>query len=319
VKKLTSLLTRLGSLGGYVLGTVYSILPTPGITRPIFIIGCGRSGTTILGTALSKHRHVTYLNEPRHLWFSAYPETDIWTRKAHSRNGKLVLTAADVDCRKSEKLGRHFRFATIISRKPVLIEKLPINNFRLRFIHQIFPDARFIHIYRNGLEVARSIEKQSEKGRWFGADSYKWDRLVEYALSRDDTNRLPELCSSYFDRGLLEWRLSTEAAVEFLHHLADDVFFELKYDELIDDPVNTISRTIEFIGIDDDSSVKAFASNNIFRRTSKLGQCEVSKKEQILGGRLLPLSMDEVNGLTKRSPETRIREESQFGDSSRFF
>ncbi|MDK2847172.1 MAG: hypothetical protein PWP34_525 [Desulfuromonadales bacterium] len=52
------------------------------------------------------------------------PETDIWTAKAHARNGKLFLTEAD---------------------------------------------ARFIHIYRNGLEVARSIEKASEKGGWFGS------------------------------------------------------------------------------------------------------------------------------------------------------
>ncbi|MBN1225030.1 MAG: sulfotransferase [Candidatus Aminicenantes bacterium] len=42
--------------------------------------------------------------------------------------------------------------------KPVLIEKLPINNFRLNLILRIFPDARFIHIYRNGLEVARSMD-----------------------------------------------------------------------------------------------------------------------------------------------------------------
>ena len=154
-------------------GTDNSIIPFQGITRPIFIIGCGRSGTTIFGTALSKHKKITYLNEPRHLWFSAYPETDIWTPKAHSRNGRLVLTFADVEGRKSRKLSQLFRFETIKTGRPILIEKLPINNFRLSFIHKIFPDARFIHIYRNGIEVARSIEKRSVRGNWFGANSYK--------------------------------------------------------------------------------------------------------------------------------------------------
>jgi hypothetical protein len=153
---------------------IYSKLPFPGISHPLFIIGCGRSGTTILGRSLSEHRKITYLNEPRHLWFSAFPETDIWTAKAHARNGKLFLTEADADPQKGKKLSRFFRFETIINRKPVLIEKLPINNFRLHFIRQIFPDARFIHIYRNGLEVARSIEKASEKGGCFGSGCYKW-------------------------------------------------------------------------------------------------------------------------------------------------
>ncbi len=295
------LLRKLRNVGGDITRTVYSTLPFQGISRPVFIIGCGRSGTTIFGTALSKHRYVTYLNEPRHLWFSAYPETDIWTPKAYSRNGKLVLAAADVEHRKSKKISRLFRFETIKSRRPVLIEKLPINNFRLNFIHQIFPDARFIHVYRNGLEVARSIEKLSEGGGWFGAKSYKWDKLVEYALSRDDTNNLPALCSTYFDKGLLEWRLSTEAAVEFLRYLPDDAFFELKYYELIEYPVNTTSQVFEFIGIDDDSEVKNFVSENLVRRTSKLEQCKVSEKEQILGGKLLPLSMDGGKGLTRRS------------------
>lgn len=161
-------------VGTTILREIYSILPFPGVTRPIFIIGCGRSGTTILGRALSKHKNITYLNEPHHLWFSAYPETDFWTPKAHSRGGKLLLTKADFSHRKSKKLSRLFKFETFIQRGPVLVEKLPINNFRLEFIRCIFPDARFIHIYRNGLEVARSIEKLSNRGEWFGANAYKW-------------------------------------------------------------------------------------------------------------------------------------------------
>ena len=153
-------------------------------------------------------------------------------------------------------------------------------------------------IYRNGLEVARSIEKICNKGGWFGANSYKWDMLVEYALSRDDTHNLPALCSSYFDKGLLEWRLSTESAVEFLRDLRDDTFFEFSYDQLIQYPVNTISQVLEFIGLDE-SGVKEFVWRNLARKTSRLEQRELSEKEKILGGMLLPFSM-ESKGLARR-------------------
>jgi len=283
-----------------VLRFIYSELPSPGITRPIFILGCGRSGTTIFGTALSKHRDICYLNEPRHLWFSAYPETDIWTPNASSRNGRLFLSESDADYKKSNKLSRLFRFETIINRKPVLIEKLPINDFRLQFIYRIFPDARFIHIYRNGLEVARSIEKANKNGDWFGENYYKWCKLVEYSSQREDVHDFPTLCTTDFNKGLFEWRLSTEAVVEFRSYLSDDSFFELNYRELIDHPGETMSQVLEFIGICNDPNVDEFISCNLVRKSRQIGLDEISEKEQILGGRLLPLSMDGENSLTNR-------------------
>jgi hypothetical protein len=276
---------------------IYSTLPFPGISCPVFIIGCGRSGTTILGKSLSEHKKITYLNEPRHLWFSAYPETDIWTSKAHLRNGKLALTEADSDVRKSKKLSRLFRFMTIEKKRPILVEKLPINNFRLDFIQKIFPDARFIHIYRNGLEVARSIEKACEKGGWFGANSYKWDMLAKYARNNDDTRDLPELCTTYHDKGLLEWRLSTESAVAFLRSVPETAFVEVNYDEFIDNPIKTISKLVDFIGIDRDPDVEDFVSDKVTRRSGKLGSETISEKDKIIGGNLLQLSVDGGLGL----------------------
>src|SRR5690349_9110008 len=127
-------------------------LPIQGCRDPVFIVGCGRSGTTALGTALSKHRQIAYLNERRHLWFAAYPETDIWTTHAACRKGKLVLTAADADVTRSERLRRLFRCHAMLAGRPLVVEKLPINAFRLEFLQAVFPEARYIHIYRNGLE-----------------------------------------------------------------------------------------------------------------------------------------------------------------------
>jgi len=283
-----------------ILGNIYSSFPFPGIKNPVFVIGCGRSGTTILGISLSKHPKITYLNEPRHLWFSAFPETDIWTSKAHSRNGKLALTEADFDFRKGKKLSRLFRFMTIVKRRPVFVEKLPINNFRLKFIKKIFPDARFIHIYRNGQEVARSIEKASENGKWYGANSYKWNMLVNYARNNDDTKDLPELCATYYDKGLLEWRLSTEAAVAFLRSVPETVFIEINYDEFIINPVETISSLMEFIGVNRDPNAVSFVSVAVTRKSSKLRSVTISEKDQIIGGNLLSLSADGGKGLTRR-------------------
>jgi hypothetical protein len=171
----------------------------------------------------------------------------------------------------------------------------------LNFIHQIFPDARFIHIYRNGLEVARSIAKASERGEWFAAHSYKWDLLVDYARNHDDTKTLPTVCTSYHDKGLLEWRLSTEAAVAFLRRVPDDAFFEIHYDEFVDDPTEAIAEILEFLNVERDPDVDAFVSRRVARRSIILNSENVSEKERMIGGNLLRLSMYEKKGLTRHS------------------
>ncbi len=277
----------------------YSIFPFKKINSPIFIIGCGRSGTTIFGRTLSWHRDVTYLNEPRELWFSAYPKTDIWTPKAPSRKGKLALTATDTRYWRSNKLSHLFYLETVSNGAPVFIEKLPINNFRLNFIYKIFPDARFIHIYRNGIEVAKSIEKLSDKGGWFGANAFKWDKLAEYAESRSDTVGLATMCTDNFDKGLLEWRLSTEAAVSFLQGLPNASFFEFKYDALVENPVETIANVLNFIDVETDEKVNQFVEDKLARRTKKRDDFTLSEKHKILGGSLLSRSMSENVNLTK--------------------
>lgn len=273
-------------------GEVLAMLPFNGIRHPVFIIGCGRSGTTILGNSLAKHPEITYLNEPRQIWFAAYPETDIWTRKAAARSGKVVLTEADAVQTKSTKLSRLFRLATIITGKPVLIEKLPINSFRLKFINNIFPDARFIHIYRSGLEVAESMAKASLRGKWFSSNTYKWEQLIQLASSQQDTYGLAGLCESYFDRGLLEWRLSMKAVSDFLRKMPEDLYCEVSYDEFVDQPVVTINRLLAFIGLREDEQLNNFVLNSVSRKSGKMGLDDLTEKARIIGGELLLRSIE---------------------------
>lgn len=40
-------------------------------------MGSGRSGTTLLGTILSIHRQIGFLNEPKALWHSVFGQEDI--------------------------------------------------------------------------------------------------------------------------------------------------------------------------------------------------------------------------------------------------
>ena len=278
------------------------LIPEKKIKCPIFILGCGRSGTSILGITLAMHSKVTFLNERRDLWFSAYPETDIWTNKAAERNGKIILTSENTDNKKSKKLHKLFWLETIMPERPVFIEKLPINNFRLDFINSIFPDALYVHIYRNGLEVAKSIEKIADTGRWFGKskEKYKWKQLVDITKKKNQHRPLSELCTNNFEKGLLEWRLSTEATVNFLNNLPKNRFVEISYADFMSKPSEVIEGLFSFIGVDNEAEVVNFVNRNISRRSKKIERDFITEKERIIGGDLLKISIDNKVGLSKQ-------------------
>jgi hypothetical protein len=279
---------------------IVSRLPIDGERRPIFIVGCGRSGTSILGTALSKHPQIAYLNEPRHLWFAAYPQTDIWTNRAAARGGRLTLTAQDADECRSIRMRRLFRFAALRARRPIVVEKLPVNSFRLEFLRAVFPEARFVCIYRNGLEVARSIAADARPKNWFGVNGYKWNELKQLARSATETCHFPEACETDVQRGLLEWRLSTEAMVEFVRSLPHESFCELSYAALVENPEATLNRVLEFIGTAQDAEVTDFVHRAIRRRGMALRLTDATPLERAIGGPMLASSFV-LDALSKRA------------------
>jgi hypothetical protein len=254
------------------------------LTRPVFIVGCGRSGTTILGQLLNHHPRLIYLNEPRHLW-AFEPRTDVWTDQAKERGGRLFLDADDVIPENAEKI--IYAFTEVANRKPKarLVEKLPINSFRIGFINHIFPDALFIHLLRNGLDVARSIGRKAQNEAWYGHKDYKWDLLVDYAESQG----LGELArSAEFDlflRGLLEWRLSVTTAKESLAKLPAEQHIEIRYENLLTQPETTISQLETFIGIPAFPDTHEFAQKTLEERNTN--QITLLPRMDVIAGDLL--------------------------------
>lgn len=221
------------------------------IHRPIFLLGCGRSGKTTLGKVLSFHPLITFLDErSRAYWIASYPQTDIWSERAKLRGGQLSLSDEDASNGASLKLRCLFRFATVMARKPVLVHSLAVNNFRLPFIDAIFPDALYVHIFRNGVDVAESIKERADHEKWYGHDDYKWRQLTELASRRAETAALLPLCGSNFERGLLEWRLGLDAIDAFVGTISRDRFFEISYEDLVLAPVETVHRMLSFVGLD---------------------------------------------------------------------
>ena len=242
----------------------------------VFLTGCGRSGTTILGQLLQRHPDVAYLNDRFDLWIDVLPRADIWGfsqqfSQGADRPGAIELTAHDLDepgVRDAiEVIRKRFEKERADDRAnaPILIEKLAINNFRLGFLHAAFPEAAFINIIRHGVEVATSIARKIELGEWFGDDDRKWTLLCEHA-DHVGLGELARTCESPLERGLLEWHMSVDAASTFFSSSYSVHALHVTYEQLLSDPGGMATTLSEFLGSTDDAGMRDWAMTHIKRK-----------------------------------------------------
>jgi hypothetical protein len=262
-------------------------LPWLQLEKPIFILGCGRSGTTIIGKSLSYHPDVAYMNEPRRLWSECYPETDIWSQNSKVVCGRMVLTDMDVKESKTKKLKALLEYEMRRVNARVLVEKTPVNNYRTSFIQAMFPQAKYICIFRNGLEVARSIEKIAARGLWFGYNDYKWNEILSTAQKLGVYPDLVGFPRDDFERGLLEWRVSNEMLLSFLNVMPTSRYLSFTYSQYVEDPVNIIRKVLKFIKLKDSADVTEFLRKNVSRKTKKRDCDHVTERNAVIGGELL--------------------------------
>ena len=211
---------------------------------PVFIIGCGRSGTTILGKTLSRHPKIKYLNERRDLWHEAYPEFNIWDE--NNKQSILYATEKNVIQKNNEKIHDLFEKEQQLDRNSILLEKLPINNFRLKFLHASFPKAKYIYLTRNGLESSLSIERKIEKKNWFVGN--KLPLLIEFG--KQNNYPIKENISTNIEKAMWEWKISIDQSDLFFKNLASESFIHLSYEDLVDKSEECVKQILEFLNLD---------------------------------------------------------------------
>lgn len=230
-----------------------------GLPPPAFIFACGRSGTTLLGRLLGAHPDVAYLREPYHSWATIDPALDV--TNLHARGpARLWWDASDV----SDAI--RTRFARLIlgererAGRPLLVEKTPHNAYRLGFLEALtMGRARFIHIVRDGVDVARSIERlamnqpyrmagRADYNQWWGSNELKWKRLAEEGPARGhfSAGEVARLATQA-QRGAYEWLTSLGEADRWRPVLCERLL-EVTYRELTCDPDATLRRIAAHIG-----------------------------------------------------------------------
>lgn len=246
------------------------------VTQPIIIIGTHRSGTTFLGQVLDQHPDTAYWEEPRHVW--VYGNT-------YKHDDKL--TKADL----TPKILRHIRkeFAKYLARsgKPRLLEKTPSNCLRLEVVHEAFPDARFVHIYRDGRAVVRStreVNTGTPDAQWIfkrllGMPVWEWPSLVPRAFRTFGAKFLGGKMSMWgpLPPGWREWaehdpqhvllakqwRYTLEPVLEFRETLPEGQWLDMRYEDFMREPEARCREILAFCGLSESEEVLSYVRKTV--------------------------------------------------------
>lgn len=133
------------------------------VKNPVFLIGCFRSGTSLLAHLLGLHRDIAEWSEANEVldpvWYPWRPENQKRYPLEYDPYTFTEQWWQDMAPRQQE-IRAKFGAYQWLRGKTHFLNKSPYNTFRLPQLLEIFPDARFIHIYRDGRAVAFSHAKK---------------------------------------------------------------------------------------------------------------------------------------------------------------
>lgn len=206
------------------------LLPLGTELRPerwIFVVGCYNSGTTVLSRILACHPEVAGLPDEGVFYTDAlpYPEQYGWTRLWYRCYDQVRLEPWQLPPGVITRIKKQWSLS-FGTRRANLVEKSVVNTARTPFLQEHFQPAHFVYLVRDGYAVAEGIRRKARPGAW-GNPEYR----EHYPIG---------VCAE-------QWQVSDDV---FSRDAVDlDRLVSISYEELTDDPIVTLRRVTDFLGI----------------------------------------------------------------------
>lgn len=241
------------------------------INSPLFIIGSPRSGTTILGKCIGEINSISYHFEPaitkyfsNHIYNNQIPH---WYAKLIYRITYKILLKIHLD--------GDLTFA----------EKTPRNSFLIPFLNSVFPDAKFIHIIRDGRDAALSHSKKP----WLRADSVNSDlkepggfKYGPYPRYWVEKSRYKEFeATTDIHRCIWAWKRHVESALEATKNFGETKLLVINYSDLVQDSYKEGIKILDFLDVKNHDSEENFmkAVSKIHDKSIGKWRSEISEKD----------------------------------------
>lgn len=274
----------------------------------VIIIGAPRSGTNILRDVLTSFDA-----------FCTWPCDEInyiW------RHGNAKFPSDEIPPEKATKFVKDYinkSFIDIAKRygAEVVVEKTCANSLRVPFVDSIVPDAKYIFIYRDGIDAIGSAKERWTAEldipyiidkvkyvpkldlpyyalRYFWARFYRlfskesrlgfWGPSLDNIQSLLQQHTLNEVCA-------LQWQSCVDKAESGLSSIPIDKIVRIRYEDFVNNPSSEILRILEFLkkdvpSIDVKTAVRNVSPRSIGKGRSALGESEVRNLENLVGNTL---------------------------------
>ena len=227
-----------------------------GVNPYLFIVGCPRSGTTLLQRMVNAHPQITITPEshwiPR-LIGKPWAETadGIVTRKlvrrliTHPKFGRLRINGEQI-----RKLSKRepVSYARLVTRildlyaeaqgKPLVGDKTPDYVRSIGLLHKLWPNARFVHLIRDGRDVCLSM--------------LEWPKVHprpgDFATWAED----PVSTAAWW------WQHNVKLGRLAGNSLAPHLYYELRYESLVTRPREQCEALLHFLHLPFDEAVLQF-------------------------------------------------------------
>lgn len=264
--------------------------------QPVVIIGAARSGTNILRDCLTQLAGV-----------GTWPCDEINYIWRHG-NVRVPHDEFDRDMAASEVkafIRRAFAKQADVQNLRYVVEKTCANSLRVRFVHEVVPEAKFIFIMRNGIDVTASAKKRWHakldlpyvlkkvryvplidmpyygiryaRNLWYRFTSSEgrlamWGPKFKGISEALETRSLAEVCA-------LQWQRSVERAEEDLSQLPTEQVCRIDYETFVSEPQQVLEQVTSFLGLVVDESRLASISSSVFGGSVGKGAKDLTDEE----------------------------------------
>ena len=266
--------------------------------RPIFFIGFGRSGSTHIFHVFSFHPALAWLSRlgdehPDRMWlntlvlraFGVNALADLVARKIPAREGWRYwdahfpgfsepfrdLRRDDVSPFVRAAMERAVARIATPPRDRVLVKLTGWP--RIAFLEEIFPDAKFVHILRDGRAVTSSLVQTEFWRGWKGPSHWQWGPLSpqqEAAWERWD--------HSFIALAAIQWQNFIDAMSTARQGVRN--LLEVKYEDICEAPEAAFRRIAEFCEVDWHPTLQAKIARSEFRNTNYKWKRDLTERQQ---------------------------------------
>jgi len=224
--------------------------------RYLFVLGTGRCGSTLLAEILAAHPEIGWIStlpDPvarlaRSLRFEPRP-SEAYALLREQVSPMLVdpfrdLTAEDAAPWLERRLSAFFDRRAQDEGRPVFMHKFT-GWPRARLLAAVFPEARFVHVLRDGRSVANSYVQVRWWQGYRGVPGWTFGHLsAEEQRAWEATNySWPYLAG-------LEWKRLMAAFEASKSEIEPGRWLDLRYEDLVARPVDETSAVLRFAGLD---------------------------------------------------------------------